>query len=43
MDPFAYLDDVLLRLPSLPAGRLEELLPDIWFKSCPAGRRREAR
>ena len=29
-DPFAYLRDVLTRLPALPADRLDELLPDRW-------------
>ena len=29
-DAFAYLRDVFGRLPSLPAGRLDELLPDRW-------------
>jgi transposase len=31
-DPYAYLKDVLTRLPTLPASRLEELLPHRW---CP--------
>jgi len=30
LDPFAYLRDVLTRLPALPADRLDELLPDRW-------------
>jgi transposase len=30
IDTFAYLRDVLLRLPSHPAERLEELLPHRW-------------
>ena len=30
LDPFAYLRDVLARLPDLPADRLDELLPDRW-------------
>jgi transposase len=30
LDPFAYLRDAFARLPSLPAGRLDELLPDRW-------------
>ena len=29
-DPFAYLRDVLTRLPNLPRERLSELLPDRW-------------
>jgi transposase len=29
-DPFAYLRDVLTRLPDLPKERLSELLPDRW-------------
>jgi transposase len=29
-DPYAYLKDVLTRLPTLPASRLEELLPHHW-------------
>jgi IS66 C-terminal element len=31
IDPFAYLKDVLERLPSHPAVRLGELLPDVWI------------
>jgi transposase len=30
LDPFRYLEDVLYRLPGLPAERLEDLLPDRW-------------
>jgi hypothetical protein len=30
LDPFAYLRYALARLPSLPAGRLDEFLPDRW-------------
>jgi transposase len=30
LDPFAYLRDVLTRLPDLPADRLDDLLPDRW-------------
>jgi transposase len=30
IDPWAYLQDVLTRLPGLPADRLDELLPDRW-------------
>ena len=29
-DPYAYLKDVLERLPSHPASRIEELLPHRW-------------
>jgi len=29
-DPFAYLKDVFLRLPTQPASRIEELLPHRW-------------
>ncbi len=29
-DPFAYLRDVLARIPDLPKERLAELLPDRW-------------
>lgn len=29
-DPFAYLRDVLERLPTQPASRIDELLPHIW-------------
>jgi transposase len=30
VEPWAYLQDVLTRLPALPAGQLGELLPDRW-------------
>lgn len=30
IDPFAYLQDVLSRLPSHPVNRLDELLPHTW-------------
>lgn len=30
VDPFAYLKDVLARLPGLPAERLPELAPHTW-------------
>jgi transposase len=36
LDPFAYLRDVLTRLPEHPADRLQELLPDRWTASPPA-------
>jgi transposase len=29
-DPYAYIKDVLTRLPTQPAGRIEELLPHRW-------------
>jgi hypothetical protein len=29
-DPYAYLKDVLERLPMQPANRIEELLPHCW-------------
>ena len=35
-DPFAYLRDVLGRLPDLPKDRLAELLPDRWSPIKPA-------
>jgi hypothetical protein len=40
--PFAYLQDVLHRLPALPADPLEELLPDSLFASHPSARRKTA-
>ena len=30
LDPFAYLRDALAGLPSLPAGRVDDFLPDRW-------------
>jgi hypothetical protein len=30
------------RLPSLPPGQLDELLPDVWFASHPSARRKTA-
>ncbi len=30
LDPYAYLKDVLTRLPTQPASRIEELLPHCW-------------
>ncbi len=30
LDPFAYLRHVFARLPTLPADRLDELLPGRW-------------
>jgi transposase len=32
-DPYAYLKDVLERLPTQPASRVEELLPHRWQPS----------
>ena len=37
-DPFAYLKDVLERLPTHPIDRLAELLPDVWFAAHPRAR-----
>jgi transposase len=42
IDPFAYLADILRRLPSHPSQRLDELLPDVWFTSHPSARRKTA-
>jgi hypothetical protein len=42
IDPFAYLQDILRRLPSYLADQLGELLPDIWFASHPTARRKRA-
>ena len=33
VEPWAYLQDVLTRLPSQPTGRLAELLPDKWART----------
>jgi transposase len=41
-DPFAYLKDVLGRLPTHPGDRLSELLPDAWFTAHPNTRRKVA-
>jgi hypothetical protein len=30
VEPWAYLQDVLMRLPTTPAGQLADLLPDHW-------------
>jgi transposase len=40
IDPFAYLRDILSRLPSTPPGKLDELLPDVWFAAHPSARRK---
>jgi hypothetical protein len=42
IDPCAYLRDILHRLPSHHADQLDELLPDVWFASHPAARRKRA-
>ena len=36
-DPYAYLKDVLERLPTHPANRIEELLPHRWTAPVAAG------
>jgi hypothetical protein len=35
IEPWAYLQNVLARLPSIPAARLSELLPDRWQAAQP--------
>ena len=30
IEPWAYLQDVLMRLPAMPAGQIAGLLPDHW-------------
>ena len=40
-DPFAYLRDVLRRLPTHPVDCLSELLPDVWFEAHPQARRKK--
>jgi len=35
LDPYAYLADVLERLPAMPTSRIEELLPGAWKASHP--------
>ena len=42
VDPFAYLKDILERLPTHPADRLGELLPDAWIAAKPNAQRRVA-
>ena len=42
IDPFAYLRDILRRLPAHPSDQLEERLPDVWFASHPSARRKRA-
>ena len=34
-DPYAYLKDILERLPTHPASRIEELLPHCWQPTLP--------
>jgi hypothetical protein len=41
-DPFAYLKDILERLPVPPAEQLGELRPDAWIAANPDARRRVA-
>jgi transposase len=36
VEPWAYLRDVLTRLPTTPAGQIGELLPDRWQATCQA-------
>jgi transposase len=38
IDPFAYLKDILERLPTHPADRFGELLPDAWVAANPHAR-----
>jgi hypothetical protein len=33
LDPYAYLRDVLEQLPTQPASRIDELLPDRWLRT----------
>jgi len=42
VDPYAYLMDILERLPAHPADRLGEFLPDAWIAANPDARRRVA-
>jgi hypothetical protein len=37
VEPWAYLHDVLTRLPTTPAGQLRDLLPDHWQAAFQAG------
>jgi transposase len=41
-DPFAYLKDILERLPSHPEDRFGELLPGAWLDAHPRARRNVA-
>ena len=38
IDPFAYLKDILERLPTHPEDQLCELLPDVWIAANPHAR-----
>jgi hypothetical protein len=40
IDPFAYLQGFLSRMPSLPPEQFGELLPDVWFASHPSAGRK---
>ena len=42
VEPWAYLQDVLTRLPALPTGQLGDLLPDRWQAARVAARTSEA-
>jgi hypothetical protein len=42
IDPFAYLRDILHRLPTYPADKLDDLLPDVWFAAHRSARRKTA-
>ncbi|MBV8557711.1 MAG: transposase domain-containing protein, partial [Planctomycetaceae bacterium] len=42
LNPFAYLRDILERLPTQSVNRLEELLPEAWFSDHPEARRKTA-
>ena len=33
LDPYAYLEDVMRRVNTHPASRIDELLPDHWLRS----------
>jgi hypothetical protein len=39
LDPFAYLKNILERLPAPPADRLGKLLPNAWLETHPQARR----
>jgi transposase len=43
VEPWAYLYDILARLPNLPEDQLPDLLPDVWLQSHPDARRRWSR
>ena len=42
IDRFAYLRDVLRRLPAQPVDQIEEVLPDVWFAVHPSARSKSA-